>query len=120
MSPNVEPIITPEMGLDVPGEPRVCCIADALSVIGDRWSLLILREISLGFRRFNDIRVNIGAPRDTLTTRLRKLEDGGVIERRRYSEHPPRDEYYLTAAGRALAPVLGSLRKWGARYARPT
>ena len=97
----------------------MCAIADALEIIGDRWSLLILRELGFEVTRFNDIRKNTGAPRETLTARLRKLEDGGVITRYRYSEHPPRDEYLLTDAGQALIPVLRSLRIWGERYATP-
>jgi DNA-binding HxlR family transcriptional regulator len=99
--------------------PRSCSIADALELIGDRYSLLVLREVTLGVRRFSEIRQNTGAPRETLTARLRKLEDAGVIERHRYSEHPPRDEYQLTEAGQALRPVLGSLKAWGAKYAGP-
>ena len=95
----------------------MCSIADALDVVGDRWSLLILRELGLGVLRFNEIRANTGAPRETLTTRLRELEQGGVITRRRYSEHPPRDEYLLTDSGRALSPVLRELRKWGRQHA---
>jgi DNA-binding HxlR family transcriptional regulator len=105
----------PEPSLDV--SPRVCSIADALDVVGDRWSLLILRELGLGVHRFNDIRDNVGAPRETLTTRLRELEQAGVIARRRYSERPPRDEYVLTDAGQAIVPVLRALRRWGERYA---
>jgi DNA-binding HxlR family transcriptional regulator len=95
----------------------VCSIADALEIVGDRWSLLVLRELAFGVGRFNDIRQNTGAPRETLALRLRKLEDSGVIARRRYSERPPRDEYVLTESGEALAPVLRSLREWGERYA---
>jgi DNA-binding HxlR family transcriptional regulator len=117
MSPNVEPTVDLGPGLEVPGAPRVCSIARALELVGDRWSLLVLREINFGVRRFNDIRRNTGAPRDTLTTRLRELEEHGVIERRRYSEHPPRDEYVLTEAGNAITPVLRSLRQWGDRFA---
>jgi len=98
---------------------RECSIADALEVIGDRYTMLILREIGLGFGRFSDIRRHVGAPRETLTVRLRKLEDAGVIERRRYSEHPPRDEYVMTEAGRALGPVLKQLRAWGEQYVTP-
>jgi DNA-binding HxlR family transcriptional regulator len=86
--------------------PRICSIADALQLVGERWSLLVIREIGLGARRFNDIRDNTGAPRETLTVRLRKLEDAGVITRRRYLGHPPRDEYLLTEAGEALVPIL--------------
>ena len=102
------------------GAPRVCSIADALEVLGERWSLLVLRELGFGVHRFKDIQVNTGAPRETLALRLRTLEEAGVIERRRYCEHPPRDEYLLTAAGRELLPVLGALREWGERHATPT
>ena len=102
------------------GRPRVCSIADALEVVGERWSLLVLREINLGVHRFKDIQVNTGAPRETLALRLRKLEEAGVIERRRYSDHPPRDEYLFTAAGRELTPVLGALHTWGERHVTPT
>ncbi len=98
--------------------PRVCPIADALDIVGERWTLLVLRELGFDVTRFKDIQVNTGAPRETLSLRLRKLEESGLIERRRYSQHPPRDEYVLTPAGRAIQPVLGSLRQWGERYAR--
>ncbi|MYV57227.1 helix-turn-helix domain-containing protein [Streptomyces sp. SID3212] len=99
------------------GGGRGCPIAAALDVVGDRWSLLVLRDLSRGVNRFNDIQANTGAPRDRLTTRLRELEGAGVITRRRYSEHPPRDEYLLTAAGEAIAPVLRELEIWGEKYA---
>lgn len=102
-----------------PDAARVCSIADALEIVGDRYSLLILREVGFGVNRFSDIRHNTGAPRETLATRLRKLEEAGVITRRRYSEHPPRDEYLLTGAGEALLPVLGQLRAWGEQFATP-
>jgi DNA-binding HxlR family transcriptional regulator len=101
------------------GAPRVCSIADALDVVGERWSLLVLREIGFGVHRFKDIQVNTGAPRETLALRLRKLEESGVIERRQYREHPPRDEYLLTAVGRDLMPVLSELRKWGEQHVTP-
>ncbi|WP_446041132.1 winged helix-turn-helix transcriptional regulator [Streptomyces sp. SID1121] len=99
------------------GGGRGCPIAAALDVVGDRWSLLVLRDLSRGVNRFNDIQANTGAPRDRLTTRLRELEGAGVITRRRYSEHPPRDEYLLTAAGEAIAPVLRELEIWGEKHA---
>jgi len=101
------------------GRPRICSIADALDVVGERWSLLVLRELGFGVHRFQDIQVNTGAPRETLALRLRKLEETGIIERRRYSDHPPRDEYLLTAAGRDLTPVLTALREWGERHVTP-
>ena len=116
MSPQAEPSVEHGSGLRSDA-PRVCSIADALDLVGERYSLLILREIAFGFHRFNDIRHNTGAPRETLAIRLRKLEEAGVISRRRYSEHPPRDEYLLTEAGEALAPVLAQLREWGERFA---
>jgi DNA-binding HxlR family transcriptional regulator len=94
------------------GRPRICSIADALDVVGERWSLLVLRELSFGVHRFQDIQVNTGAPRETLA-------QTGIIERRRYSDHPPRDEYLLTAAGRDLTPVLTALREWGERHVTP-
>ena len=96
----------------------MCGIADALEVVGDRWSLLVLREVALGVHRFAAIQAKTGAPRAVLTARLRKLESEGVLARQRYSERPPRDEYLLTDAGRALLPVLVALREWGERHAR--
>ena len=77
-------------------------IADALDVVGERWSLLVVRELGFGVRRFNDIQVD--ADPETLALRLRRLEEAGVIERRRYCDHPPRDEYVLTPDGEALMP----------------
>jgi DNA-binding HxlR family transcriptional regulator len=99
---------------------RVCPIADALGIVGDKWALLALRELAFGVSKFNDIRTRTGAPRASLAARLRSLEESGLIERRRYNEHPPRDDYVLTAAGRALGPVLRELRIWGEQYAMPT
>jgi DNA-binding HxlR family transcriptional regulator len=116
VSPKAEPSLEHGPGLR-PDASRVCSIADALDLVGERYSLLILREIGFGVHRFNDIRHNTGAPRETLAIRLRKLEEVGVISRRRYSEHPPRDEYLLTEAGEALLPVLRQLREWGERFA---
>ncbi|MFN2540068.1 MAG: winged helix-turn-helix transcriptional regulator [Mycobacteriales bacterium] len=97
---------------------RDCSVASALEVIGDRWSLLAVRELFLGVSRFNELVSNTGAPRDVLTARLRKLEQQGVVERRPYSERPPRYDYVLTAAGRDLAPVLSALRHWGDEHVR--
>jgi DNA-binding HxlR family transcriptional regulator len=102
-----------------PTGPRICAIADALDIVGERWTLLVLRELGFGVTRFNDIQVNTGAPRETLSLRLRKLEENGLIERQPYSTRPPRDEYVLTPAGRDIQPVLRSLRQWGERYAAP-
>jgi DNA-binding HxlR family transcriptional regulator len=96
---------------------RVCGAADALALVGDRWSLLVVRELLFGVHRFNDIRRLTGAPRDTLATRLRKLELVGIVERRTYETHPQRFEYHLTLQGAQLAPVLEELRAWGERHA---
>ncbi len=95
---------------------RECSVAEALEVVGERWSLLALREIMLGERRFNQIAENTGASRDILAARLRKLVDAGVLEKRRYEDHPPRFEYYPTEAGRALQPILLGLMAWGDKY----
>ena len=92
---------------------RVCSITDALSIVGDRYALLVARELRYGLTRFQDIAASTGAPRDVLTSRLRKLEQAGVIERRPYCEHPPRYEYLLTDAGRDLQPILLALKEWG-------
>jgi len=96
--------------------PRECSIAAALDVVGEKWSLLVVRELFLGVRRFSDIAANTGAPRDILTARRRRLEEQGVITRRAYSEHPPRYEYVLTDAGKDLRPVIWSLKHWGDTY----
>lgn len=95
---------------------RECSIANALSVIGERWSLLALREVMLGARRFDQIARNTGASRDILAVRLRKLVDYGVLVKRQYEQHPPRYEYVPTEAGRALQPILIGLMEWGDRY----
>jgi len=97
--------------------PRVCSLASALEVVGEKWSLLILREVFYGVCRFEGIAQNTGAPRDVLTARLRKLSDAGILRRVQYSERPQRSEYHLTEAGRELAPTLLSLLQWGQRWA---
>ena len=97
------------------GEQR-CSIARTLSVIGDRWTLLVLREAFLRTRRFEDLQERTGAPRPVLAERLRTLVDQGILERRRYRERPPRDEYRLTEKGIDLYPVVVSLLGWGDRW----
>ncbi|MBW4720630.1 winged helix-turn-helix transcriptional regulator [Saccharothrix obliqua] len=95
---------------------RECSIANALAVVGERWSLLAMREVLLGVRRFDRIARNTGASRDVLAARLRKLVEVGLLERVRYEDHPPRHEYVLTESGRALHAVLLALMDWGDRY----
>lgn len=97
-------------------DPRHCSIAGALDVVGEKWSLLVVRELFFGVRRFSEIAVNTGAPRDILTARLRRLEDVGVIERSEYSSRPPRYEYRLTHVGQDLLPVIMALKQWGDRH----
>ena len=96
---------------------RPCSVAAAMQVIGEKWSMLVVRELSYGVRRFGEIARNTGAPRDVLTSRLRSLEAAGVVERRLYEQRPPRHEYRLTAAGEELRPILLSLSQWGDRWA---
>jgi DNA-binding HxlR family transcriptional regulator len=96
---------------------RPCTLAAALELIGERWSLLALRELGYGVHRFSRIAAYTGAPRDILTDRLRKLETSGIVERRLYNEHPPRHEYHLTRAGHELFPAMISLLTWGERWA---
>jgi DNA-binding HxlR family transcriptional regulator len=88
-------------------------VAAALEVIGEKWSLLVIRELILGTDKFNDIAANTGAPRDILTARLRRLEELGVITREEYSQRPPRYAYALTKMGRDLRPVVTALKHWG-------
>ena len=98
--------------------PRTCSVNDALAVLGDRYTLSIVRELFYGNHRFGSLVEQLGAPRSVLSARLSRLERTGVIARQRYSEHPPRDEYVLTDAGRELAPLLLALKQWGDRHCR--
>jgi DNA-binding HxlR family transcriptional regulator len=94
-------------------QPRICSIARTLEVVGEKWALLAVREVFLGNRRFDEMVRRTGAPRDTMTARLRTLVEAGILERHQYSDHPPRSEYRLTAAGRDLYPVILTLLRWG-------
>ncbi|MFF3847973.1 winged helix-turn-helix transcriptional regulator [Streptomyces sp. NPDC002328] len=99
-------------------DPRPCSIADALALVGEKYSLLVLREVCLGNGRFDQLVRNIGAPRDILATRLRRLLDAGILTKRAYSERPQRFEYRPTPAGLELEPVLMTLMAWGDRHLR--
>ena len=92
-----------------------CPVALTLDLIGERWTILILRDLFLkGTRRFQDFQASMpGLAPNTLSARLKTLESGGLITRRLYSEHPPRAEYYLTDKGKSLGPILKALRSWG-------
>ena len=91
-------------------------MARTLEIVGEKWALLAVREVFLGNRRFDEMVRKTGAPRDTMTARLKTLVAAGVLERRPVSEHPPRFEYRLTQAGLDLYPVIVSLMQWGDRY----
>lgn len=94
-------------------DKQVCSVARALAVVGERWTLLILRDAFLGTRRFDQFQHNLGITRHRLSERLGKLVEQGVLVRVPYSERPLRHEYRLTRKGLALYPVLMSLSRWG-------
>ncbi|MGY0652500.1 winged helix-turn-helix transcriptional regulator [Luteimonas sp. A537] len=90
-----------------------CSIAGALELIGDRWTLLLIRDLSLGLRRHDELRESTGIPTATLAARLKHLTQHGIVEPSQYQERPPRVEYQLTAKGRDLWKVSIALREWG-------
>lgn len=100
---------------ELPGRP--CPIAAALEIIGERWALLVVREVALGAHHFGEIVRGTGAPRDRVAARLKTLESAGVLVRTPYQSTPPRYEYHLTASGRDLVPVLDALLAWGKVHA---
>ena len=93
-----------------------CSVAKALEVIGERWSLLIVRSVMHGNRRFGEMQESLGIARNVLSARLQRLVDEEILERRAYQESPPRYEYFLTEKGKALGPVLKALHGWGERF----
>jgi DNA-binding HxlR family transcriptional regulator len=97
-------------------EGQVCSVARALEVVGERWTLLIVRDAFLGLRRFDEFQENLGIARNVLTDRLNRLVEEGILERVRYSERPERFEYVLTRKGRDLQLALAGLRQWGDAY----
>src|SRR6476620_214941 len=97
-------------------EGMACSIAGALEAIGDRWAVLILRDLSLGLRRYEDLRRSTGVTNATLSDRLRRLEDNELIERRRYQANPERYEYLLTAKGRDTTLLMQALAQVGDKW----
>jgi DNA-binding HxlR family transcriptional regulator len=96
-----------------------CPIAGALDVVGDRWTLLVIRDLLRGRRRFAELKESVeGIPSSVLSERLKLLEREGVVQRRFYSDHPPRAEYVLTGKGHDLGVVVGALSHWGERHAQ--
>ena len=95
-----------------------CPVARTLDIIGERWTILILRDLLLqGPRKFQDFERSLaGISPNTLSARLKLLEEHGVVERRFYEEHPPRAEYFLTPKGRELGPAMKALQNWGLKH----
>jgi DNA-binding HxlR family transcriptional regulator len=97
-------------------EGQNCSIAGALEIVGERWTLLIVRDVFLGLRRFDQLQASLGVARNVLTDRLNRLVAEGILERVRYNERPERYEYRLTKKGRDLQIALVALRQWGDKY----
>jgi DNA-binding HxlR family transcriptional regulator len=93
-----------------------CSIARALEIVGERWTLLVIRDALYGVRRYNDFLVHLGIPRAVLAARLQTLTAEGILEKRRYQQSPPRDEYVPTDRGLALWPTLRALGLWGREH----
>ncbi|MDP3739568.1 MAG: helix-turn-helix domain-containing protein [Hyphomonadaceae bacterium] len=93
-----------------------CPVARTLDRVGDPWSILILRDVGFGLTRFDQFQESLGIAPNMLTRRLKALVEAGLLERRRYNERPPRDEYILTGRGRDFRPVLDALKIFGNRH----
>ncbi len=98
---------------------RECPVAQSLELIGEWWSLLIIRDAFRGLRRFESFQTSLGIARNMLSRRLKALVAAGILEKRPYSERPRRYEYRLTQKGRELMPVMVSLMIWGNRWTAP-
>ncbi|HLX87677.1 MAG TPA: helix-turn-helix domain-containing protein [Acidimicrobiales bacterium] len=96
-----------------------CSVAQCLDVVGEWWSMLVLRDAFLGVTRFDDFQSRLGISRNILTQRLGRLVEAGVLTKVPYCEHPPRHHYRLTDKGRDLWPVLVTMRQWGDKHAAP-
>lgn len=90
-----------------------CSVARTLEIVGDPWTLLIVRDALWGYRRFNEFQERLGIPRNTLTDRLASLVQAGVLDKEVYQSNPDRFEYLLTAKGNALRPIIITLMQWG-------
>jgi DNA-binding HxlR family transcriptional regulator len=105
------------LGSDYKGQN--CSIARALELVGERWTVLVLRDVFLGMRRFDDLQRDLGVARNVLATRLDRLVAEGILEKRRYRDRPVRHEYRLTEKGLDLWPVIVELMRWGDRHLAP-
>jgi DNA-binding HxlR family transcriptional regulator len=107
-----DPQTSPEAALR-----SACPVAGTLDIVGDKWTLLVVRDLLRGKRRYGDLAASAERiPTNILADRLRRLEQAGLVERRQYSERPPRYEYRLTRMGKDLAPAVRTLAEWGVRY----
>jgi DNA-binding HxlR family transcriptional regulator len=104
---------------DHDGDDTLCPIAHSTGLVGDRWSILIVRELLMGQTRFQDLQAQTGATSQMLAARLKRLEADGLVERRAYSRRPLRHEYRLTPKGLHLMPVILALRAWGEAWCKP-
>ncbi|MEL7231796.1 MAG: helix-turn-helix domain-containing protein [Pseudomonadota bacterium] len=93
-----------------------CPVARTLSLVGDRWTLLILRDCFLGLSRFEQFADSIGATRHVISDRLKRLVEAEILEKKAYSDRPKRYEYVLTEKGREFAPALTALKDWGKKH----
>lgn len=98
-------------------ELPVCPVETTLTLIGDKWKVLILRDLMPGTKRFGELKNSVGTvSQKVLTAQLRAMEESGLISRKVYAEVPPRVEYSLTALGQSLKPILDSMQNWGEEY----
>ncbi len=93
-----------------------CPVERGLGLVGDRWSMLVLRDLDRGFTRYDQLRTSMGIAPNILASRLAALVGAGLIEKRQYSERPPRFDYHLTEAGRDFIPVLAAIGSWGRKH----
>jgi DNA-binding HxlR family transcriptional regulator len=97
-------------------EGQICSIAKTLELIGERWTMLVIRDVFNGRRRFGEMQQSLGVARNVLASRLQRLVEEGILERRPYQERPPRHEYFLTEKGLDLWPTMVALLEFGDRH----
>ncbi|MEO5877293.1 MAG: helix-turn-helix domain-containing protein [Streptosporangiaceae bacterium] len=107
------------MALGKDYERQNCALARALELVGERWTLLVVRDALYGVRRYSDFLVHLDIPRAVLAERLQALTAAGVLEKRRYQESPPREEYVLTEMGQQLWPAVHALHRWAVDFLLP-
>jgi len=103
---------------DKTADQTLCPVARAEDLVGDRWTVLVLRELFMRMHRFEEIQAQTGATPQMITARLKKLEAGGLVQRRIYNKRPVRHEYHLTEKGEAFYPVILALRAWGEAWCK--